>query len=290
MKLLLKFNLVFLLIFLLGLAATGYISWTLLHQHAREEISQNARLLMQAANAARAYTSTQVSPLLETQMRYDFLPQSVPAYSATEMFVHLNKQYPEYSYKEATLNPTNPRDRPVAWEADVIEKFRVGSTATEFTSERDTPAGRSLFVARPIQIKNAACLRCHSTPDAAPKTMIERYGSANGFGWHLNEVVGVQIISVPTEVPLARAREAFKVFMLSITGIFIAIGVALNLMLRQMVVRPITKLAGLADRVSMGEMDAPEFKSQSKDEIGTLTKSFNRMRKGLAQAMKMLDT
>ncbi|HKO87612.1 MAG TPA: DUF3365 domain-containing protein [Burkholderiales bacterium] len=289
MKLLVKFNLVFALIFLLGLTATGYISWSLLHKHAREEIIQNARMLMQAANAARAYTSGQIGPLLDTQMRYDFLPQSVPAYSATELFAQLNKEYPEYGYKEATLNPTNPRDRAIEWEADVIAKFRSGLQEVEFIGERDTPAGRNYYIARPIQIKNAACLRCHSTPDAAPKTMIERYGSNNGFGWHLNEVIGAQIISVPTAIPLQRAREAFKVFMLSITGVFLVIGIALNLMLRSIVVKPVTRLAVLADRVSMGDMEAPEFYSHGKDEIGVLAASFNRMRKGLAQAMKMLD-
>ena len=34
MKLLLKFNLVFLLVFALGLAATGYVSWALLERNA----------------------------------------------------------------------------------------------------------------------------------------------------------------------------------------------------------------------------------------------------------------
>ena len=40
-----------------------------------------------------------------------FLPQSLPAYAATEIFSTLRQQHPEYSYKEAVLNPTNPRDR-----------------------------------------------------------------------------------------------------------------------------------------------------------------------------------
>src|SRR5882672_11563501 len=103
MKLLLKFNLVFVLIFALGLAATGFVSWKLLERNAREEITENARLLMDTALAARAYTSTQVGPLLETQMKYTFLPQSVPAYSATEVFNTVRKTFPEYVYKKAAL-------------------------------------------------------------------------------------------------------------------------------------------------------------------------------------------
>lgn len=289
MKLLLKFNLVFLLVFLLGVAATGAVSWRLLERNAREEIAQNARLMMDTALAARTYTSNQVNPLLETQMKYTFLPQSVPAYSATEVFNDLRKKHAEYGYKEAVLNPTNPRNRAVDWETDIIGQFRNNAEWREVVGDRDTPNGASFYVARPIRISNAACLRCHSTVDAAPKTLVERYGPANGFGWNMNEVVGAQIISVPTKVPLERARQAFTVFMGSISAVMIAIGVVLNLMLWAMVIRPIGKLSHFADRVSLGELDIPEFQRKSRDEIGLLARSIGRMRTSMVKAMKMLD-
>ena len=82
MKLILKFNLAFIAIFLIGLGAAGYVSNQLLQQNAREEILQNASLVMETALATRAYTASQVGPLLDTQMKYAFLPQSIPAYSA----------------------------------------------------------------------------------------------------------------------------------------------------------------------------------------------------------------
>ena len=290
MKLLLKFNLVFLLIFAIGIAATGRISWTLLERNARDEIAESARLLMDAALAARGYTSTQVGPLLETQMKYTFLPQSVPAYSATEVFNDLRKKHAEYGYKEAVLNPTNPRNRAVDWETDIVTQFRSNKDLGELVGERETPTGRSFYVARPIRISNAACLRCHSTVDAAPKTMIERYGQANGFCWNLNEAVGAQIISVPTLVPVERAERAFKVFMVSITVVFVVIGIMLNVMLALIVVRPIGRLSRFADRVSLGELDIAELKRTSRDEIGTLTRSIGRMRTSLIKAMKMLES
>jgi HAMP domain-containing protein len=289
MKLMLKFNLVFLLIFAAGVAATARISWALLERNAKDEIAQNARLLMDTALAARAYTSSQVNPLLETQMKYTFLPQSVPAYSATEVFNDLRKKHTEYAYKEAVLNPTNPRDRAVDWETDVISKFRADGSSAEVIGERDTPTGRSFWVARPIRISNGACLRCHSTVEAAPKTMIERYGPANGFGWNLNEAVGAQIVSVPTRVPLERAEQAFTVFMTSVAAVFVAIGVVLNLMLYAMVIRPVSKLSNMADRLSLGELDVPDVKRDSSDEIGVLARSIGRLRTSMVQAMKMLD-
>jgi protein-histidine pros-kinase len=289
MKLILKFNLVFVAVFIAGLSAAGYVSWTLLQQNAREEVVQNARLVMETALSTRAYTSNQLRPLLETQMKYKFLPQSVPAYSATEVLNGLRKNFPEYGYKEATLNPTNPRNRAADWEADIVHQFRNGAEKPEIVGERDTPGGRSFYIARPIKITSEACLYCHSTVDAAPKTMIDKYGPANGFGWKLNEIVGAQIVALPTAVPFERANRAFHTFMLSLTIVFVLIAVALNVMLYFTVIRPVTRLSKLADQVSLGNLDVPEFTVQRGDEIGVLAESFNRMRKSLVEAMKLLD-
>jgi protein-histidine pros-kinase len=262
---------------------------TLLQQNARAEMQHSARLIMETALATRGYTSSQVGPLLQTQMKYGFLPQSVPAYSAAEVFNGLRKKFPEYSYKEATLNPTNPRNRAVDWETDVVNQFRNNAESSEIIGERDTPAGRLLYIARPIQIRDGACLACHSTVDAAPKTLVDRYGPANGFGWKMNEIIGAQVVSVPTDVPTQRARTAFRTFMMSIAGVFVFVGIVLNAMLLSMVIMPVSRLARLADQVSMGNIEVPDFHVRSRDEIRTLADSFNRMKKSVVQAMKMLD-
>jgi HAMP domain-containing protein len=289
MKLIVKFNLVFVAVFLVGLGIAAYVADRLLQNNAREEMQHSARLIMETALATRSYTSSQVGPLLQTQMKYGFLPQSVPAYSAAEVFNGLRKKFPEYAYKEATLNPTNPRNRAVDWETDLVNQFRNNAEHTEIIGERDTPTGRLLYVARPIQIRDGACLACHSTVDAAPKTLVDRYGPANGFGWKLNEVIGAQVVSVPTEVPTQRANTAFRTFMLSIAAIFVFVGVVLNGMLLSMVIMPVSRLAKLADQVSMGNTDVAEFHVRSRDEIRTLADSFNRMKKSVVQAMKMLE-
>ena len=289
MKLLVKFNLIFVLVMALGVAVAGWISRGLLQEQARQEVLSTARLLMEKAIAVRGYTSNQITKLLATQMQYEFLPQSVPSFSATEVLSTLQKSYPQFGYKEATLNPTNPRDRAVGWEVDIVNSFRSNAELKELVGVRDTPTGASLYVARPLRITNPACLQCHSSVEAAPKTMVDRYGPANGFGWQLNEVIGAQVVVVPTAVPVERANAAFKTFMTSLTAVFVVIGVALNLMLLAMVIRPVTRLSKLADDVSLGIMDVPDFQVRARDEIGTLADSFNRMKKSLVQAMKMLE-
>ena len=153
------------------------------------------------------------------------------SYSATEVLGMLQVKYPEFAYKEATLNPTNPRDRAAGWEVDVVSQFRSNAELKEAFGQRDTATGPSLWIARPLRITNPACLECHSSVEAAPKTMVDRYGPANGFGWNLNEVIGAQVISVPMSLPLARAERSFRVFMASQVAVFVAVGVVLNVMI-----------------------------------------------------------
>lgn len=291
MKLLLKFNLIFLLIFSAGLAVSGYFANDFLQSSAHAQVAQQARLMMEAAGAARKYTTSQIKPLLETGQAHQagFLAQTVPAFAATETFGYVQARYPDYSYKEATLNPTNLRDRAVDWEADVINTFRNHTGRKEVLSERDTPTGRVMFLARPISA-DPPCLACHDVPKAAPPAMIRHYGRDHGFGWKANEIVGAQIVSVPMTVPLKLAQEGFRNFMVSLGGIFLVTLALLNAVLFFAVIRPIRQLSAAADRISLGKVeDCPELPVKGSDEISMLAASFNRLRRSLVTALGMID-
>jgi protein-histidine pros-kinase len=291
MKLLLKFNLVLLILFVLGVTATAYVSRDLLRRNAREEVYENAKLLIESALAVRDYTSRNIAPLLETQIKYEFRPEMVSAFSAIELLKNLREANPDYKqflYREATLNPTNPANRAVDWESDIVSGFRNGAITVPSFGQRDTPNGRMLFVAKPLKA-GAACLRCHDTAESAPPTMIAKYGSAGGFGWKVNEIIGAQIVQIPESFALSRADAAFRVFMGSLLGVLLTIMLTLNLLLWWMVIRPITKISVLADQVSLGAVGAPDFVARSRDEIGSLALALSRMRRSLVQAMKMLE-
>ena len=290
---LLKFNLIFVPLLAISLGAVAWAARGLLEANAREQIVQNARIMMETASSSRTYTTKQVAPLLqrknfklqsvieefkktldempkeadtvipkdvhytsakkayllgqqrvlnaqrafvdsvknkpEEMLDTEFHPQSVPAFAATEIFTYLRGKYSEYFYKEATLNPTNPRDRAADWEADIVNQFRNNPALPEFIGTRDTPAGAALYLARPIKVGNASCLTCHSTPDKAPPEMIKLYGTANGFGWTMNEVIGAQVVSVPMSVPLNMANDTWHRLTTWLVSAFGAVLVAGNL-------------------------------------------------------------
>jgi len=290
MRLLIKFNLVLILVFGTGIGIAGYISRNFLERSAREEVLQQARLMMGAAGGMRTYTSVQIGPLLQAhQARIKtFLPQTVPAFSATEVFNYLRSSYPDYTYKEATLNPTNLRDRAVDWEADVIESFRTHA-AKEFSGEREIPGGRSLFLARPI-VADGPCLECHSTPSAAPAAMIKIYGTNNGFDWKLGDTVGAQIVSVPMSVPLTIADQAFRTLMIYLGGVALATLILLDLAMVLIVIRPVSRLVAAADEISNGNFNVPEIPVKGSDEISQLARSFNRMYVSMVKAIRLLES
>jgi HAMP domain-containing protein len=290
MKLLAKFNLILLAVFGAGGFLIAQFAHSYLIGNARDEVQEQERLMMASARSVREYTSAEISPLLEENPRHRvrFLPQTVPFYGASTTFAKLRKDYPDYAYKEAALNPTNPEDRATGWEADIIDWLRDHRGEREKAGQRNTPMGPALYLANPI-VATKGCLECHSAPAAAPKALIAVYGSANGFGWKENTVVGAQIVSVPLAVPMANADRAYqRLLLFLILTMVVAIG-ALDAGVYWFVIRPLRLVSDTADRISRGEKNVPPVRIEGKDEIATVASSFNRMQVSLAKALKMFE-
>jgi HAMP domain-containing protein len=285
-----KFTILLLLVFAGGVAFSGIALADILSRHAQNEITSKAFILIGTMNSVREYTDTQIKPELADKMQAEFLPQSIPAYSAREVFEKLraDKTYSEFFYKEATLNPTNLRDKADNFEAGIVERFRKDSNLKELKGFRDSPAGKLFYIARPLAISNPDCLACHSTPDRAPKSMIDRYGTANGFGWQPNEVVSAQMITVPASSVFQLTRQLFFLLMGAVTVVFAAAIFLVNFWLKRYVVRPLNRMARAAEAVSTGDTEA-EFEYTSNDEVGSLAEAFSRMKMSLLVAMKKLD-
>jgi len=289
-KLLTKFNLILLAVFGLAAVAISTIAYFFLVDNARREVLQDAQLMMASATSLRDYTSTDLSPLLVNNPDYRrrFLPEIVPAFAATKILNDLRRSYPDYAYKEATLNPTNLADRATDWESDVVHDLRDHPELTSIVGEREAATARQLYLAVPIKA-TADCMQCHSTPAVAPAAMIRKYGSANGFGWKLNETIGAKIISVPLSVPIEIAKEAhLRLSILLVIALVISV-LVLDVGVYMLVLRPLRAVSENADRVSKGERNVPDLTVTGSDEIAVVTGAFQRMRLSLAKALKMLD-
>jgi HAMP domain-containing protein len=298
MNLLAKFSLIFLLVFALGLTVVGYFARGFLYANAREQVHKQAKIMMDTALAVRQYTTTNIKPILSSAETQDskFHRESVPAFSATEVFLNLRKtnaDYAEYSYKEAVLNPTNPRDQARGWEEDIVNGFRNHPDRKQVRGQRETPTGDSLFLAQPLVVgTKEQCLGCHDKRDDAPAGMIKEYslgGTVNGFAWKAGEIIGAQIVSVPVSKAVNVADSAFRHLMVWLVGGGLATLAILDAVLFFAVIRPIKRLARNADAISKGHMEIPELPPDGAREISVLAAAFNRMHRSLAKAMKLID-
>ena len=288
MGLRLKFNLALAAAIAVGLAIGAFVLNRVVVDNARDDVLRTARLMMEAANSVRNYTAAEIVPLLPMERDGKFVPQTVPSYASQKNFHQIQATFAGFSYREPALNPTNLSDRAQDWEADIINTFRDDAARQEMTLERETSTGPTLYLARPIVVNQEACLACHTSPAMAPAAMIHDYGTANGFGWKLNETIGAQILSIPMALPLKLAHGVFVSFMITLLAVFAVIALVLNVLLHYMVIAPVKRVSAMADAVSLGTENVETYVKPGKDEISSLSVSFNRMRHSLDHAIQML--
>ena len=286
-----KFNLLVILMFIIGIFLSGSAFWGTLEQRAKAEVSSKALIIIETINGVRNYTQDRVRPLLKERIETEtkFTPETVPNFAAREVFEYFRKHpdYARYLYKDAAPNPTNLRDRADEFETKLVEEFQEQGSLQK-SGWREFYEGEVFYVARPLSLEKQSCLECHSTPSRAPQSLLATYGTENGFGWELNQIVAAQIVYVPADEIFASVRRSFVTTLGILVATFIVIIFALNFLLKRFVIRRIQKIARTAQAVSRGDLKA-DFQEDSKDEIGLLVIAFNRMRSSVEIAMKLLN-
>ncbi|HBB34784.1 MAG TPA: histidine kinase [Cyanobacteria bacterium UBA9273] len=291
LKLAPKFTLFLSLVFIGAIILSGVTLSKVTEHRAEREVSYNANLLMKTMNSVRSYTSNEVSPLLTPQLdtQPKFLPQVIASYAAKRVFEAISDQeeYEGYLYKDAVLNPTNLNDKTDEFEAELVKRFQQDSTLKELSGFIDRAGNQVFYITRPLVIKEPSCLRCHSTPAAAPKSLLATYGSKNGFGWQLNEPIGVQAIYVPSEEVFSIARQLASLVIGIFIAIFAIVIVLINFLLKRNVIEPIRPMARLAQKISNDELSSdqttePDLENLGKvaknsDELGHLARIFQQM-------------
>ncbi|MBD2336065.1 DUF3365 domain-containing protein [Calothrix sp. FACHB-156] len=295
MKIGTKVNLILIIVFISGLLISGTALSRVLENNAEKEVSSKAVVVMEIANSLRQYTNDRVQPLLlpQVETKEAFIPEAIPTYSVREMveiYRKNNQNFQAFSYKDAALNPTNFRDKADEFEAKIIEKFRQqpNKQEQELSGFINRSGDKIFYTARPFRVSQQTCLRCHSTPEAAPKSQLLAYGRENGFGWKLHEIVAAQMVYVPAEEIFITAQRSSYLILGILAIIFTAIVILINLLIKKTVIQRIKNIANVAEKVSIGDMDAT-FAKQAKDEIGMLAEAFNRMKYSLEIALDMLN-
>jgi hypothetical protein len=184
---------------------------------------------MTTATAVRNYTVEQITPLLNQLDNGKFNPETGPSFAAQRVFKPLTGDLHDYSYREASLNPTNPADFASPFETELIESFIRDQEQQELSEIRQVGDDSQFYLARRIIMNSASFLVCHSTPDAAPTSMLEAYATQNGFGRELNNVVAIQLLTIPVNNELVLPYELVALVFAMLILLFIVVSFAVTL-------------------------------------------------------------
>jgi signal transduction histidine kinase/CheY-like chemotaxis protein len=225
----------------------------------------------------------------------------VPAFSARTVFDQFRDR-PEYSsffYKEATPNPTNPKDLADAFETELFQQFQHQPDLTTLSGYRTIANKRMYYTARPLVMREASCLQCHSTAAVAPKSQLKTYGDKTGFHWQLNDVIAAQTIYVPADEVFEHGWHNMTLIMAIFSAIFAIAVLAINRLLKRNVIQPIKHLTAIARHLShrsltpeqLGDFETPTIVkvAQRQDEPGQLARTFQHMAHEVAEREQILS-
>ncbi|MDJ0574922.1 MAG: DUF3365 domain-containing protein [Xenococcaceae cyanobacterium MO_234.B1] len=287
MKLQTRLNVVIFTIFFVGWMVIGLSSFVLEERNARQDSIHTAELLLGTAIATRDYTSKQIEPLLREQEIDTFIPETVPSYAAQTILARLTKNYEGYRYVERALNPTNPNDLAESWQVELIQYFIKNPDVSEKIGQRLNFNGQeTLYVAKPIRVNSPSCLNCHSTPEVAPTSLIKSYGSAYGFNWKLNEVIGTRIVSVPKSLQHQQARRSLSSYLLLIASVFLVAYAAVLVIVQHWVTKPLNAITHLVEKISLHQVEGFQLVEKDFDSLGKLNRAINRLLISLNKALE----
>lgn len=297
-----KLILILFTVFFAGWMICGLSILSLEYNGARKDIIYTANVLLNTAAATRDYTSNQIQPQFDlltkakSSNKYidtsagspktteveigEFNKVTVPSYAAQQILGQLSnmKEYQGYTYRETAINPTNRRDLAADWEAEIIRYFAKNPKAPPKIGKRNDITGKEvLYVAKPIQITKASCLVCHSKPENAPPELIKTYGSENGFGWKLNEVVGARIISVPTSLQYQEAKKSLGSYLLAIASVFLVAYSIVLVIIYKWITKPLDVITHLLEEISLHRLEGSQLPDNNSSSLNPLNRAINRL-------------
>ncbi|MBU0656206.1 MAG: DUF3365 domain-containing protein [Gammaproteobacteria bacterium] len=280
-----RFNLVLLLVYLASLLITLSIVYVYTKQEMYAQANQKLTLMVDMVSSMRKYITEDVRPaLLEQKVMH------APAISSTvatsHVAGHFKKLQPDYYIKTASDNPLNKANLPEPVEQTFLDDFRLDREKKLIIREGSLHGQDYLLSSHPT-VSKADCMICHSTPDAAPEAIRSKYTSG-GFGYKLDEVVGVSVVGVPLENIKAAVLTRSLAIAAILTAIFTIMMVLVNMTVRKQILQPLDDITAAAQAISKGNLDTPLTVIRN-DEIGKLTHAIELMRRSFVKVLERMN-
>lgn len=284
-----KINLSFLALGTLSALAVALFNYFEIKDQVIANALKKAELINSYAVASRNYTVNTMRPLaLKVAGPEQFHPEIMGGFFVARAIAEtFAKDQPGYRFKQATLDPINPQNAADADEQAIIHQMAAQREQTLLQGILKKEGERYFYIAKPV-VAQEGCLQCHGEPAKAPAGRRNRYPGPGGYNYKTNSVVAAFVTYVPVEQALAEVTHSTMKMASVGLGFIFAIFVLIWFLIDKIVTKPVVALTHLADEVSRGKGLEQELKIPSKDEIGELYQSFDRMRKSVVKLIRMV--
>lgn len=272
------FNKALLIIYVIGVVAVVPIIYLFTRNELYDQANKELRTLVDVVSSVRAIVSEKTRPYFLAKGEF-YSPVVSSTVMAKEFASQFERLQAAYLVRMISDNPLNPDNMPRDFEARVLETLRTGEHAKGLIEVGRIRGRNYLISAVPTKVRGD-CLLCHGDPAAAPAAITAQYGNDKGFGWKNDEIVGATLVGVP----IANLNDAVLKRSLIVIGIITALFagalIVLNRVVQRTIIRPVLEITEAAKAISQGRGDEP-LRSDRLDEIGSLTRAFELMRRSI---------
>ena len=261
------------------------------------EAETKARLILDRNLATHTYFSQILKPtifdLTKTGLDEDYFEPAwmSSTYAVREIennFKSLNDE--EYYYKECAINARSPENEADEFEKAFIEELNTNPKLQYRSLVRNLDGAYYYVTLRRGEVMKKNCLQCHSTPDKAPKGLLDVYGPGRSFKRSANDVVSAISIRVPLSTAYKKADRfsdhLSKMFLVVLLTMF----VVQYFIYRFFILQPITTLKDTALNISKNDdLLGEEILLPVSREFAELSSSFNTMSKKLRYQLDHLE-
>ncbi|HYX08524.1 MAG TPA: DUF3365 domain-containing protein [Bacteroidales bacterium] len=195
-----------------------------------------------------------------------------------------------YYYKDAAINARNLKNEADSIERIFLREVNEDSTVQEQSGITSFGEKKYYYVMERGESLDKSCMRCHDTPQIAPKGLVDLFGKEKSFHRKEGEVISVVSIRIPLNEAFQRAKHDLWIISIIVSAAILFSFISLILLQRHLVIRPISLLQKRAmdiavDNSLLGETIAV---SATKD-LSNLVDSFNIMSHKLHDSRKNLE-
>lgn len=279
-----------------GLCTLGVLNLRL-KQHSRDHAREKAMAMLDRNLAIHTFYSHQLKPALFETLKPvlkddDFQPvwmSSTFAVREIDKYFH-SIASTDYYYKECAINARSPENEADPFEREFIQKTNQSQDTKELVAVRTIDHKPYFVVIRRGEVMESSCLRCHSTPEKAPKDLVKTYGPDRSF----NRFEGDIVSAISIRIPLVEAYENIDQVLIHVFIFFcltlLAIFVFLVILSKKWIFDPLESLQSKALDICENPHRLGETIPLPQGfELSDVTRAFNAMSEQLRKERDLLE-